>query len=80
MTLAESPAHAELRVLTMRVEPAVRLRMREMGLHDGTVVRSWRRAAFGGRVVAVGTSRIALDAATARRVDVEALDGPTARP
>ncbi len=73
MTLAECPADADLRVVGVALDPAVRLRMREIGVHDGAVVRVWRRSAFGGRVVAVGSSRIALDAGTARRVHVEAL-------
>lgn len=72
MTLAECPAHADFRVVALAAEPSVRLRLREVGLHDGAVLRVWRRAA-GGRVVGVGGARIALDAGTARLVHVEAL-------
>lgn len=77
MTLAESPAGADVRVVALRLEPTVRLRMREIGLHDGAVVRTWRRSAFGGRVVTIGASRVALDAATARLVEVEAVEPPS---
>ena len=73
MTLAESPAGAQVRLLDVAVDPASRLRMREVGLRDGAVVRVGRRAAFGGRVVVVAGSRIALDAATARAVAVAPL-------
>ena len=73
MTLAECPTGADLRVLGVALEPAVRLRLREIGVHDGAVLRLSRRGAFGGRVVAVGASRIALDGATARLVHVEPL-------
>jgi ferrous iron transport protein A len=42
-----------------------RLRMREIGLRPGAVVRVVQCAGFGGRVVACGHQRFALDAATA---------------
>jgi ferrous iron transport protein A len=70
VTLADLPATADVRVLNLAVEPSVRLRMREIGLRDGAVVRVWGTTAFGGRVVVLGGSRIALDAATARAVEV----------
>lgn len=73
MTLAEIPAHTAVRVVGIAVEPALRLRMREIGLRDGAVLRVWRRTPFGGRVVGVGGARIALDGETARRVHVEAI-------
>jgi ferrous iron transport protein A len=71
MTLAESPAEVDVRLVNVAVDPASRLRMREVGLCDGALVRVGRSAAFGGRVVAVAGSRIALDAATARSVEVD---------
>jgi len=43
-----------------------------MGLREGAVVRVTHRAPFGARVVAVGGSRIAVDAATAVAIEVRA--------
>lgn len=73
MNLSESPDHAVLRVTALALAPAVVLRLREIGLRDGSVVRVWRRTPFGGRVVGVGGARIAIDGETARRVHVEAV-------
>ncbi len=50
-----------------------RARMYEIGLHAGAVVRVTHRGPAGGRVIAVGGARVAIDAATAGRVEVEAL-------
>lgn len=50
-----------------------RARMYEIGLHVGAVVRVTHRGPAGGRVVAVGGARVALDAATAGHVEVEPL-------
>jgi ferrous iron transport protein A len=47
------------------LDDAARLRMCEIGLRPGAVVRVVQCAAFGGRVIACGHQRFALDAATA---------------
>ncbi len=47
--------------------------MYEIGLQAGAVVHVTHRGPSGGRVVAVGGTRLALDAATAARIEVEAL-------
>ena len=47
------------------------LRMREIGLRPGGTVRVTQRAAFGGRVVAIGAARLAVDGETAGCIDVE---------
>lgn len=70
MQLDTCPVDEDLRVLAMSVPATARLRMREVGLRVGSTVRVTHRAPFGGRVVAVGASRIALDGGTAARIEV----------
>ena len=52
--------------------PAQQRRMAELGLRPGVVVTVLGRTAGGGRLLGVGTDRIALDGATAGRVVVAA--------
>jgi ferrous iron transport protein A len=74
MTLRESPPGAQLRVTCVRLPAAAALRLHEMGIRLGTLAHVTQRAAFGGRVVAVGASRYALDGATAALIDVERVE------
>jgi ferrous iron transport protein A len=67
----DCPLDTDVRVRAVRVASDAALRMRELGLRPGGTVRVIQRAAFGGRVVATGAGRLALDGATAARVDVE---------
>ncbi|MDD6461717.1 MAG: FeoA family protein [Bifidobacteriaceae bacterium] len=46
-------------------------RLEEMGLRQGTALQVIQRTNFGGRVVASGTQRIAIDGGTARRILIE---------
>lgn len=75
MDLAHWPTGTDARVLAVDVGAAARLRVGELGLRPGAVVRVTHRAAFGGRVVAIGAQRFAVDAATCARVVVEGLAG-----
>lgn len=52
-------------------------RLEELGLRRGTTIRVVQRSAFGGRVLARGPERIAVDAGTARRIRVR-VDAPRA--
>lgn len=70
MDLAHWPPHTDARVVGVDVADVDRLRVGELGLRPGAVVRVTHRAAFGGRVVAVGAERFALDAATCALVRV----------
>lgn len=60
-----------LRITDIDVVPAARLRVREMGLRVGQVIRIAQRGAFGGLVLAICTSRVAIDRATAQHISVE---------
>lgn len=70
MHLGDCPLDVDVMVLAVDVPDDARLRLWEVGLHVGAVVRVTHRGPSGGRVVAVGGSRLALDAETARRVPV----------
>ncbi len=71
MDLGGCRAGDTARVVSIDLEPGARLRLQEMGLRVGSVLRVSQRAAFGGLVVAVGADRFALDARTCGRIAVE---------
>ncbi len=71
MNLAQCPVDAHARVVALDAEQSMRLRMSELGLRVGAVVRVTQRAAFGGRVVAIGAQRFAVDGQTATRIAIE---------
>lgn len=70
MDLLHWPPGADARVVAVDVERSARFRVGELGLRPGAVVRVTHRAAFGGRVVAIGAERFAVDAATCARIEV----------
>ncbi|MGV8977850.1 MAG: FeoA family protein [Cellulomonas sp.] len=76
MDLGHWPTDTEAKVVTVDLEHATRLRLSELGLRAGAIVRVTHRAAFGGRVVAIGADRFAVDGRTCTRIDLEALGGP----
>ena len=77
MHLGECPFATDLEVLAVLMAGPVGLRMHEVGLRAGATVRVTQRSPFGGRVIGIGASRIALDAATAALIEV---GRPTAAP
>lgn len=48
--------------------------MRELGLRPGTELTVIQKAAFGGRVININGSRLAVDAASTRKMEVEAVE------
>ena len=75
MDLGHWPTHAEGRVVTVDLEDSIRLRLSEHGLRAGAIVRVTHRAAFGGRVVAIGADRFAVDGRTCALIELEAPGG-----
>ncbi len=69
MNLSTSPVGQDVTIVGLDVDAGLALRMRELGLRPGAVVRVTHRGA-GGRVVAVGSDRFALgtEACTAVRL------------
>jgi ferrous iron transport protein A len=78
MDLGSWPTDTAARVVAVDLEHVTRLRLSELGLRAGAIVRVTHRAAFGGRVVAIGTDRFAVDGRTCTRIELEAPGG--ARP
>ncbi|SEJ33046.1 FeoA family protein [Demequina mangrovi] len=62
---------AIVRIRSVSAEASIALRLREMGLRPGTLIRLAGRAASGARVVAVGAARIAVDRETSGLIEVE---------
>ncbi len=75
MQLDTCPIGSEVEVVSLGVPGVAQLRLREVGMRVGTTVRVTNVAPFGGRVVAIGASRVAVDGATAAVIGVT---GPTA--
>jgi ferrous iron transport protein A len=69
MRLDSCPLGIELEVRALDVPAVAQLRLREVGLRVGTMVRVTHQS-LGGRVLAIGASRIAIDSATAALVRV----------
>lgn len=70
LTVENCPMDADMAITAIGVDERHRFRMLELGLRAGTVIRVVQRASFGGRVVAKGTERIALDGRTASLIAV----------
>lgn len=72
MLLSALPPGVAAHVRAVSAESGEVLRLREMGLRPGALVRMVGRAAGGSRVVTIGAARIAIDGGTASLIEVEA--------
>ena len=70
MTLHDCPLNARVVVDGIDLDDRHRFRLCEIGLAPGTGLRVVQRGAFGGRVIAFGNERVAVDGGTARAVRV----------
>lgn len=50
--------------------PALAMRLRELGIRPGTSVKLGQKVSGGGRIVTVGSARYAIDRETLRQLDV----------
>jgi ferrous iron transport protein A len=73
VNLRDCPLGCALRLDAMCLAAADELRLRELGLREGAVVSVVQRAGFGGRVVACGYQRFALDGVTAAALTGQAV-------
>lgn len=71
MKLSACPAKRLAQVTEVDIVPGVLMRARELGIAPGRFLRVTQRSIFGGTVVDVAGTRLALDRATAERIDVE---------
>ncbi len=60
------------RVRAVSTDSAVVLRLREMGVRPGVLVRVAGHGAGGARIVTIGATRLAIDATTAALIEVKA--------
>ena len=74
MRLTAAPFGVSLRLTAVGVGDP--LRMRELGLRVGCLLQVTQRAGFGGRVLALGPTRIALDHVSCAALEVEPDAGP----
>ncbi|HEY6934184.1 MAG TPA: FeoA family protein [Marmoricola sp.] len=61
-----------VQVTGIRLSDAHRLRLAQLGVRVGARVRVLGRTSGGGRVLGIGSARLAVDRATAGRVEVAA--------
>ncbi|MFY9262271.1 MAG: FeoA family protein [Arcanobacterium sp.] len=74
MTLAECPVRAPLRLTRVGVLRRNLLRMQELGLRVGAHVSVVQRGAFGGLVLNVAGSRVAVDHRSARVIEADVIN------
>ncbi len=73
MDLRLCPAGTSVEVSWVELDDAERARLRELGLREGAVVHVVHCSAFGGRVIAVGSDRLAIDGRTCACIGVTPL-------
>ncbi len=71
MKLSDCPSAAQVRLVRFDVAPQFQLRLHELGLRPSAIFTTVTRAAFGGVVINVAGSRIAVDRRSARQMEVE---------
>ncbi|WP_314686260.1 FeoA family protein [uncultured Bifidobacterium sp.] len=68
----DCPMNSDMVITEIDLDSRHGFRLEELGLRRGTTIRVVQRSAFGGRVLARGPERIAVDGGTARRIHVSA--------
>lgn len=71
MLLRKCPRNVRARLVTIDVEPDYQLRLQELGLRPGVEFFLTNRAAFGGVVINIAGTRVAVDRRSASRITVE---------
>lgn len=71
MLLSKCPTNTRARLVEINVEPAYQLRLQELGLRPGAEFYLTNRAAFGGVVMNIAGTRVAVDRRSARLITVE---------
>ncbi len=71
MNLAQCPPKTKARLTGLAVDPQFTLRMHELGLRPGAEFTVITRAAFGGFIINLSGTRVAVDRLSARQLEVE---------
>lgn len=71
--LTQCPLRIKSRIAAVDVDPKYSLRLQELGLRPGAEFTAVNRAAFGGVVINIAGTRVAVDHRSAKNIDVEDL-------
>lgn len=71
MQLKRVPRAGRARITNMNMAPCHLLRLSELGLRPGAELSVVNRGAFGGMVINVAGTRLALDGRSAREIEVQ---------
>lgn len=72
MMLLSLPVGHEARVRSVSTDSGIVLRLREMGLCPGALIRLMGTGAGGARIVTIGAARIAVDKSTSALIELDA--------
>lgn len=70
MKLAKCPVRVKARIIDVEVDSRFNLRLQELGVRTGAEFTVVNRAAFGGRVINIAGTRIAVDHRSSQVIEV----------
>lgn len=79
MKLTQCPLRVRSRITDVEVDDRYSLRLQELGVRPGAEFTATNRAAFGGVVLNIAGTRVAVDHGSAKRIRVEPIASDTAR-
>jgi ferrous iron transport protein A len=71
MKLSEAKKNDTIKVTNVNLDDKFCLRLREMGIHEGSEMTVSQKSAFGSRILAKGNERIAIDSKCAKCIEIE---------
>lgn len=74
MKLNQCPLRVRGEITDVDVEPRFDLRLQELGIRPGAQFVAINKAAFGGVVLNIGGTRVAVDRASSRKIDTRLVD------
>lgn len=74
MKLLELRPRTRARITDIDVDQKFNLRLQELGVREGAVFTTVNRSAFGGRVINIAGTRIAVDHRSANLIQAEEVD------
>lgn len=79
MKLCECPMRTRLRLTAIKLPSKNMLRMQELGLRPGSEAVVTQHAGFGGLILNIAGSRVAIDHRSARIIEAEVLGTDSAQ-
>ena len=74
MKLNQCPLRVRGEIIDVDVEPQYGLRLRELGIRPGAQFVAVNKAAFGGMVLNIGGTRVAVDRASSQKIGARLQD------